>query len=80
MDTALRLLAKSITWQVLGLVSMTLVGYLFTGSFTAGGGIALVGSGVGFCCYFLHETLWSKISWGRFSDDQSASIKPSSRA
>nr|WP_210200590.1 DUF2061 domain-containing protein [Cohaesibacter celericrescens] len=56
---------KSITWQVMGLLSMTIVGYLFTRSISASGGIALSGAVIGFVCYFLHEKLWSHIGWGR---------------
>ena len=65
MDTATRILTKSITWQLSGLVMMTLIGYLFTGSISAGGGIAIVSSTIGFISYFLHEMLWSKVGWGR---------------
>ena len=65
MDTSVRMLLKSITWQASGLIVMTLVGFYFTGSLTAGGGIAVVGSLIGFAAYFLHELLWSKVQWGR---------------
>ncbi|NNF76544.1 MAG: DUF2061 domain-containing protein [Rhizobiales bacterium] len=44
---------------------MTLIGYLFTNSFTASGGIAIASALVGFISYFVHEMLWSKIGWGR---------------
>lgn len=65
MDTTPRLITKSITWQVSGLVVMTLIGYLFTGSVSAGGGIAIASALVGFVSYFMHEMAWSKIGWGR---------------
>jgi uncharacterized membrane protein len=65
MDTNKRLIVKSITWQLAGLIAMTFIGYLFTGSFTAGGGIAIFSAIVGFLCYFFHEKAWSKIVWGR---------------
>ena len=65
MDTTPRLVLKSITWQAMGLVVMTLIGYLFTNSISAGGGIAVASAAVGFLSYFLHEVLWSKIGWGR---------------
>ena len=68
MDTTSRLITKSITWQVSGLVVMTLIGYLFTNSFTAGGGIAIASALVGFISYFMHEMLWSKVGWGRRSE------------
>lgn len=65
METTARMITKSITWQAMGLIVMTLVGYLFTGSVTAGGGIALASAVIGFMSYFMHEMLWSKIGWGR---------------
>ncbi|MBU2937501.1 MULTISPECIES: DUF2061 domain-containing protein [Pacificibacter] len=65
MDSKIRLIAKSITWQLAGLFTMTLIGFVFTGSFAAGGGIAISGAVVGFICYFAHEIVWSKINWGR---------------
>ena len=67
MSTKSRLLIKASTWQFAGLVSMTAIGFLFTGSVTAGGGIALVGSVTGFVSYFIHEMLWDKITWGQQS-------------
>ena len=44
MDSKIRLLAKAVTWQVAGFFSMMLIGFLFTGSITASGGIAIAGS------------------------------------
>ncbi|MEO1159784.1 MAG: DUF2061 domain-containing protein [Pseudomonadota bacterium] len=65
MDTTTRLIVKSATWQIAGLVTMTLIGFLFTNSIVASGGIAVAGSITGFLSYFLHEMVWSKIRWGR---------------
>jgi uncharacterized membrane protein len=65
MDSKTRILIKAITWQVTGLFSMMLIGFLFTGSLTASGGIAVVSAVTGFVFYFVHEIAWSKICWGR---------------
>ncbi len=65
MDSAQRIFTKSVTWQIMGLISMTIIGFVFTGSVTLGGGIAIVSSSLGFICYFLHELVWSNIKWGR---------------
>ncbi len=65
MDTPTRLIVKSATWQIAGFVMMMLIGFLFTGSVVASGGIAVAGSVTGFLSYFLHEMIWSKINWGR---------------
>ena len=64
MDSKVRLLTKAATWQVAGFFSMMLIGFLFTGSFAASGGIAIAGSVTGFVSYFVHELAWSKIAWG----------------
>ncbi len=65
MDTKRRLALKAATWQASGFGVMLLVGWVITGSISAGGGIAFVGTVVGFAAYFLHELCWSRVSWGR---------------
>lgn len=67
MDSKVRILTKAATWQVAGLFSMMLIGFLFTGSVAASGGIAIVGSIAGFISYFVHELAWSKVAWGKTS-------------
>jgi len=65
MDSTIRLIAKSVTWQVAGFFVMMLIGFVFTGSLIASGGIAIAGSVPAFVSYFVHELFWSRISWGR---------------
>lgn len=65
METPARSLAKAVTWQLLGLVVMTLIGYLITGSLGAGGAIAVAGTASGFVSYIAHERIWARIPWGR---------------
>ncbi|SFQ36625.1 Uncharacterized membrane protein [Roseivivax halotolerans] len=65
MDTTRRTVAKALCWQALGLCTMTGLGYLFTGSVSQGGAIALTSSGVALVAYVVHERIWDKISWGR---------------
>ena len=65
MDSTIRLLTKAVTWQVAGFFTMMLIGFLFTGSVVASGGIALAGSLAGFVSYFLHEMAWARVTWGR---------------
>jgi uncharacterized membrane protein len=65
MDTNKRTIAKALCWQTLGLIVMTLIGYLFTGSASEGGALALTGAVTGFATYFLHEKLWAQVNWGR---------------
>lgn len=65
MDRPRRTVAKAITWQALGLLTMTGIGYVVTGSVGAGGMIAAVGAGVGTVCYVIHERVWARVRWGR---------------
>lgn len=65
MESPTRTIAKAVSWQTLGLLSMTLIGYLFTGSVMAAGSLAVVTTVIGAICYVLHERVWNRISWGR---------------
>jgi len=65
MESRKRTLAKAICWQISGLIMMILIGYVFTGSASQSGAIAIVGTVVGFLSYILHERIWARIGWGR---------------
>ena len=65
MNSKSRLLVKALTWQFSGLITMTVIGYLISGSFNVGGSIAFLGSITGFFAYLAHESLWAKIRWGQ---------------
>lgn len=65
MDSPKRTWTKAIFWQLLGLISMGAVGYLFTGSLKVGGAMALVNAAIGLTVYVIYERLWARIGWGR---------------
>lgn len=65
METRKRTLVKGLLWIALGLVTMSLVGLLFTGSIALGGTMAMINSAIGFVCYLVYERLWSRVRWGR---------------
>ena len=65
MDNTARAIAKAATWQGLGLFAMSLIGYVFTGSFGAGGSIAVTAAAISFVAYIVHERIWSSVRWGR---------------
>ncbi len=71
MESRVRLIVKAATWQALGLISMTLIGFLVTGSATQGGVVAMSGAVTGFVCYILHEGVWNRVRWGRKGYPQS---------
>ena len=65
METSKRTLAKAATWQVLGLMVMTLIGFFMTGSVAEGGAYAMITATIGFVTFFVHERIWAGIGWGR---------------
>ncbi|WP_417523199.1 DUF2061 domain-containing protein [Marinovum sp.] len=68
METRERTIVKGLIWIFMGLVVMSLVGLLFTGSMAVGGTMALVNSLIGFVNYVLYERFWAKVTWGRQND------------
>jgi len=65
METGKRTFLKTIIWQILGLLTMSFVGYAITGSIISGGALALANTGVGIVTYITYERIWSRINWGR---------------
>lgn len=65
MDTRKRTIAKAVSWQVLGLITMTLLALIFTGNIASAGGLALGGALSGFVFFVIHERVWARIPWGR---------------
>lgn len=55
MDSKFRLLTKAVSWQISGFFTMMLISFLFAGSITASGAIAITGSIAGFVAYIAHE-------------------------
>lgn len=65
MESPRRTIAKAVSWQTLGLFSMAVIGFLFTGSVQAAGSMAIVTTACGAVSYVLHERVWNRITWGR---------------
>lgn len=65
MDSPTRSIVKAVTWQLLGLLTMTLLAWFATGSLSAAGGLAISAAATGFICFVLHERIWARIPWGR---------------
>ena len=65
METTARTIVKSVSWQLMGLITMSLIGYAFTRSFSAGGGIAVAGAVTGLVTFVIHEKIWDRVCWGR---------------
>lgn len=65
METGKRTLVKTIIWQIVGIITMSAVGFAITGSIISGGVLALANTGVGIITYITYERIWSRINWGR---------------
>lgn len=65
MDTQRRTYIKAIIWNLIGLATMALVGFIATGSFAVGGMMALVNATLGLTMYIVYERVWARVSWGR---------------
>lgn len=65
METHKRSFVKAFIWNVIGLITMTMVGLVATGSITTGGTMALINTALGFACYLIYERVWTRIAWGR---------------
>jgi len=64
-DTPRRSLMKALLWQLMGIVSTGLIGAAFTGSFRAGGLMAMINAVIGLAIYLVYERVWNHVSWGR---------------
>ena len=65
METPRCSLLKAVIWNIIGLICMSLVGLVATGSVALGGAMALVNAAMGFALYLVYERIWARISWGR---------------
>ncbi|MGF1562535.1 MAG: DUF2061 domain-containing protein [Geminicoccaceae bacterium] len=64
METPVRSLIKAVTWQLLGLLTMTALGYLVFGELAGAGLMSLLSAASGFIFYLLHEQVWARVRWG----------------
>lgn len=56
-----RPIAKALTWQAIGLVCSTLIGFALTGSFATGGQFALASASLGTLLFVAHEWVWERL-------------------
>lgn len=64
-DTAVRSLAKAVSWRVTGTVDTFLISWIITGQVLVAGGIALTEIVTKVFLFWLHERVWNRIGWGR---------------
>ena len=64
METGARTILKAVLWNLLGLLTMTVVGLVATGSAVAGGAMAIANTAIGFTLYLVYERVWARVRWG----------------
>ena len=62
-DSALRSLAKAISWRVTGTIDTFLISWVITGQVLLASGIALTEIMTKIFLFWLHERVWNKIQW-----------------
>ena len=60
-----RSLAKVITWRILVTITNTVGGFLASGSWMVGLGVASFALVVNSILYFFHERAWNVADWGK---------------
>lgn len=65
MDMQKGTFVKALVWNCIGLATMGVVGFIATGSFRLGGGMALANAALGLTMYVVYERIWDRVSWGR---------------
>ena len=64
-DTAVRSLAKAVSWRITGTLDTFLVSWLITGQVLLASGIAFTEIMTKVFLFWLHERVWNRITWGR---------------
>jgi len=64
-DTAVRSLAKAVSWRVTGTIDTFLISWLITGQVLLASGIALTEIMTKIVLFWGHERVWNRISWGK---------------
>lgn len=64
-DTYKRSLAKTLAWRFIAAIDTFAISYVITGKATWSVGIVGTEAVTKILWYYLHERLWSHITWGR---------------
>ena len=64
-DTAVRSLAKAISWRITGTIDTFVISWIITGEVLLASGIAFTEIMTKILLFWLHERAWNKILWGK---------------
>lgn len=65
MENKNRTWIKALTWQAIGLLTMTTVNYFYLGNLSQGMGLSLLLTVQGLLTYVVHERVWARVRWGK---------------
>ena len=65
METRKRSIAKTISWRVVATILTGVVTYLLTGRLDFAVTVGLADTFVKFFIYYVHERMWTRISYGK---------------
>lgn len=60
-----RTIAKAITWRLLMMISVSVIGWIITGDYLKGLQAGLMALVVNTTLYILHERLWNRWDWAK---------------
>jgi len=66
-ETNLRSIVKAVSWRLTGTIDTFIVSFLVTGELLLAGSIASLEILTKICLYWVHERVWNRIRWGRFT-------------
>ena len=70
-----RHILKTITWRIIASTDTLLIGWLLTGSWKIGTGIASIEVLTKIILYYLHERIWYKTKFGLIKENSYIKIK-----
>jgi uncharacterized membrane protein len=68
LEKAVRSLGKVVTWRIIVTVTNFIGGYIASGSWKVGLGVAGFALIVNSILYFFHERAWNRIEWGKIGN------------
>ena len=64
-DSAVRSLAKAVSWRITGTIDTFIISWLITGQFLLATGIAFTEIMTKISLFWIHERVWDRVQWGR---------------
>jgi len=66
-ERPLRSLVKTISWRLTGSGATFAISYIISGNLEMASSIAIIQLIANTILYFIHERIWNRVNWGRFT-------------